>query len=509
MDKGELVGGRYRLRDVLGSGGMAHAWRADDEELGRPAVVKTPRFDFGAEDGYDTDDIIRDRAERLGRFRREADLLSRLRHPGIPEAYGAGDHQGQPYIAMQFIDGQTLHDFLREHWPLPVAAAIAIATQVATALDAAHQLRIVHRDLKPHNILLAHSGRVFVIDFGIAKPLWSDATRYTSAGSSIGSTGYKAPEQLLEDTITPQTDLYVLGCVLHLLLTGQPPFIATKERGSIVRQHLHEAARSLTTHGVHVPDELDRLVLHLLEKTANKRPTGAAKVVAAMARYLPRLGDPAPDPVLTPDPTLFFRTPEAMQASDAPPRNPGRTSPQTMRHSRPSRFVTRAQATDRLTLLLDESRAGDLDAACARFAELLQIAERSFGNPDQLVDRIRLGYADSLRLAGECARAAAIYTALDDALLSQPGRDDVETTGLVLCARLGAAESLAALDELQDGGLAALREAAAHIPLLPEQLAHDVARRCRAVGVQLQELGYDDEEARRLLAALPEPGEPA
>lgn len=498
MKSGDLVARRYRLRDILGSGGMAHAWRAVDEETGRLVVVKTPRLDIEI---HETQDALRDRRERLGRFSREAELLAQVRHPGIPEAYAQDKHDGRPFLVMQFINGQTLHDFLNEHWPLPTAAAVAIAYQVTEALGAAHMCDVVHRDLKPHNILLAHGGRVFLIDFGIAKPLWSDATRYTATGASVGTDGYKAPEQLLERDITPATDLYVLGCVLYRLLTGRPPFVRERSGRGIVDQHINDAPVPPSVH-VAVPGNLERLVLRLLAKDPRDRPADTAEVLAMLDPHLPHLGDPTPEPALTPDPTLLFRTPGAVRASDAPSVQPSPIRPAPPRRSRSHRFLSRPGASARLEQAKEDLRAGNPELARRALEELLRGAVRSFGEPDILIDRIRLALADSLRLIGECEQAAERYAELAGDRGLPPDEND-ERTAIVLCARLGEAECLAAVGQVEDGGLAVLRACVPLVARLPRRLIAEVVERCQELGVQLMELGYDVEAARRLLDELP------
>ncbi|XES00434.1 serine/threonine-protein kinase [Streptomyces sp. S1D4-11] len=215
---GELVDRRYELTASLGQGGMAQVWRAREVATGRDVAVKFLRLDSEGLRRLDPYEREAELAVLYARFRREVELLSSLDHPGIPELYGHGSHGGMPYIAMRLVTGVTLRAFLDEHNTLPLASAVAVASQVAQALACAHTLPVVHRDLKPQNIMIDDDGVPTLLDFGIAKPLRADATRYTAHGSTLGSRGYQAPEQILEKEPTARTDIYSFGCVIYELL---------------------------------------------------------------------------------------------------------------------------------------------------------------------------------------------------------------------------------------------------------------------------------------------------
>jgi serine/threonine protein kinase len=313
MRAGDVLANRYQLTEMLGKGGMAEVWRAEDLELRRTVAVKFLRPDpFLA--------ACSDEAERreefrvvCHRFRREGSLLGRLHHPGIPELYDSGTHGDEPYIVMRYIDGVSLHEFIERH-TITVDVAAAIAAQITDALICAHALPVVHRDLKPYNILIGQDGTAALIDFGIAKPLGPGTTGYTRQGSTVGSRGYQAPEQILEGQITPATDLYALGCVLYFMLAGRPPFIGD----GMPAQHLSHNPLPLLAFKSDIPAELDNLTLQLLEKNPDDRPPDARAVRALLDPYLPRLGDAAPSPRFIPDPTAVFRTPSSHPQPIAP-----------------------------------------------------------------------------------------------------------------------------------------------------------------------------------------------
>jgi serine/threonine protein kinase len=170
---GELLGGRYRLIEPLGEGGMATIYRAHDEQLGRDVAVKVLRPEYGRDSAF------------VARFRQEAQAAASLNHPNVVNVFDYGTDRGVPFIVMELIDGGDLQSLIREEAPLPPIAAAEIARQIADALAAAHARGIVHRDIKPSNVLLASGGRVKVVDFGIARA-FSEA-QLTLPGTTLGS----------------------------------------------------------------------------------------------------------------------------------------------------------------------------------------------------------------------------------------------------------------------------------------------------------------------------------
>src|SRR5215472_4907760 len=211
-----VLGGRYVLEEVLGTGGMATVWRASDRVLDRPVAVKVLSPQLAADAGF------------AARFEREARHAARLTHPRLVTVFDCGTDAGRPFIVMELIEGRTLRQVLDQAGPLPPGQAAAIAVQVSEALEVAHAAGLVHRDIKPANIALS-GGEVKVLDFGIARA--DGLSGGTRTLGVLGTAAYLSPEQASGGPVGPQSDLYSLGCVLFEMLTGAPPFAADSAVG--------------------------------------------------------------------------------------------------------------------------------------------------------------------------------------------------------------------------------------------------------------------------------------
>lgn len=293
---GELLNDRYELGDVVGSGGMGAVYRATDTRLGRTVAVKILRG------GPLTDDVAR------ARMRSEASLAASINHPGVAQVYDYEEdrsaHGGLTFIVMEFIEGHSLAQLLRERGPMPSDQVMSVVVQVAEGLQAAHDAGIVHRDLKPANIMLTPAGRTVLVDFGIARSATSEPL--TSTGAMVGTAEYMSPEQSSGRSATPQSDLYALGVVAYHCLTGVSPF----RRDSPIATAMAHLNDDLPSVGVEVPADVMRLVGSLTAKNPSDRPTSAAAVAleaaqigAAGAIELPETFEmPAGEPP-TPEPT--------------------------------------------------------------------------------------------------------------------------------------------------------------------------------------------------------------
>jgi eukaryotic-like serine/threonine-protein kinase len=261
-----LNDGRYELEEFPFPGGsMAQVWPGRDTKLDREVVVKFIRLPQGTPD---EDEVRR-------RFRRESRITARLAHPGVPAVYDVGVDDSRPFMVMQRIRGITVNDLVAEQDRVPVGWAAAIGAQIAAVLHAAHRAGLIHRDLKPANVMLEPNGGVKVLDFGLAAaPTLAEFSRITQTGEYLGTPAYMAPEQIESNVTEPATDLYALGCTLHRMLAGEPLFDAST-RYSVMRRHLTEAPPPLRTLRPDVPGGLERLVLDLLEKKPQDRPSGA------------------------------------------------------------------------------------------------------------------------------------------------------------------------------------------------------------------------------------------
>ena len=224
-----VVGGRYRLIDVIGRGGTAEVWRAHDEALGRTIAIKlvTVPTDEGA--------------QRAGE---EARLLAGLSHPSLVPVYDAGtDEDDRPWVVMELVEGETLGDTIRRG-PLDVVRTAQVGKAVAEALAYVHARDLVHRDVKPGNVLMGRDGRVRLTDFGIARLV--DAAKVTATGMTVGTASYLAPEQVAGEPVGPAADVYALGLVLLECLTGEREYAGSTVEVALARLHRQP----------HVPDTL-------------------------------------------------------------------------------------------------------------------------------------------------------------------------------------------------------------------------------------------------------------
>jgi len=268
------LGAAYTIARELGGGGMARVFVARDEQLGRDVVVKVLAPELSQELSTE-------------RFGREIRLAAGLQEPHIVPVLTAGTTtSGLPFYTMPYVAGESLRARLdRGPVPLPVAEAVSVLRDVATALEHAHAQGIVHRDIKPENILL--SGRTAVVtDFGIAKALEASKTHtpggtLTQAGVSIGTPMYMAPEQALGDTIDARADLYAWGVVAYELLAGRPPFVETSAQKLIVAHVLDQPA-PLAALAPAASSVLAELVMRCLAKDVAHRPQTAAALIAAL-----------------------------------------------------------------------------------------------------------------------------------------------------------------------------------------------------------------------------------
>jgi len=266
VEAGTEIAGRYVLEKLLGSGAMGDVWLGTDRQLERRVAVK----------------VMRDPLDDPRRFQREARIAARLQHPGITVVHDVGTHEGLPFIVMELLHGRDLFSMLGQtpDRRLPVETAVSLIVQAAGALQAAHAGHVIHRDLKPANLFLQDNGLLKICDFGIAR--LADATEgLTSAGYVIGSAPYMSPEQCEGTEIDGRSDLYSLGCVLYELLTGQPPF-ATGGRRAIMDQHLTKQPSGPRTLRPDIPRELDTIILNMLAKDPNDRPSSASDVATAL-----------------------------------------------------------------------------------------------------------------------------------------------------------------------------------------------------------------------------------
>ncbi len=275
---GRVLAGRYRLNRAIASGGMAQVWEATDQTLARRVAVKILHPHLAQDESF------------VRRFRAEAIAVARLAHPSIVSVYDTLTDDGVNAIVMELVTGTTMRADLDQHGPLQLTAVLAIGTQVADALGAAHASGLVHRDVKPANILLSADGRVLVADFGIAKA--AEGADLTGDGSMVGTAKYLAPEQVEGGPVDGRTDLYALGVVLYEALTGTPPFTADTDASTALAR-LHRDPVPLRQLRPQIPPAVEQVVLRALAR----RPADRFPDAAAMRRALLAAGaDPSKAP---------------------------------------------------------------------------------------------------------------------------------------------------------------------------------------------------------------------
>jgi serine/threonine-protein kinase len=269
---GDLLQGRYRIQERLGSGGMASVWRAVDEVLGRTVAVK-------ALDGRS----LEDPASR-SRLCAEARILARLNHPRIAAVYDFGFVDGIPYLVMELVEGVTLSTLAAAPDGVPWDLAVRICAQVAQALDVAHERGLVHRDVSPGNILWTDDG-VKVIDFGLC----ASAGDPEETDGLLGTPAYMAPERIEGETVRPASDMYALGVVLYRALANRLPW-PTESVMQLLGAHRHQPPQPLDVPGVPAP--VKRICERCLSKDPADRPT-AAEMATVLGEVLDGQGDPA------------------------------------------------------------------------------------------------------------------------------------------------------------------------------------------------------------------------
>ncbi len=264
----QLVAERYEVRGPLGHGAMAVVDLAEDLELGRPVALKRL-----AENLARADDIRR-------RFLREAQLAARLSHPNVVRVYDVGEDEGRPFIAMEYVEGETLAELVARRGRLPAVEAAALGAQACAGLAAAHAAGLVHRDVKPQNLLLCSDGTLKLGDFGIAFGE-NDGTQLTQAGTVLGTAAYVAPEQARGERVTAAADIYGIGAVLYELLTAEPPrrAVSFAELGEDDAFRLPDLASRVPD----APPELVAAVAQCLSIRPEERPYSAAALARRLA----------------------------------------------------------------------------------------------------------------------------------------------------------------------------------------------------------------------------------
>ena len=354
--------GRYALTEEIGRGSMGTVYRASDPLIERTVAVKTidlAKLDDGS-------------LEPRARFLREAKAAGRLSHPGIVTIYDVGEIEDTAFTVMELVEGRSLKDILDRGEKIPLAAALAILSQTADALDFAHRHGVVHRDVKPGNVMLTRHSTVKITDFGIAR---IDQTKRTRTGILVGSPGYMSPEQLSGKPIDGRSDVFSLGSLLYELATGRGPFDAERPEDVVtlmtnITSRPHEPPSGIN---VALPASIDEIVAKALAKRPADRYRSAGDMANDLRRALEQDVPIAPDEpdiarlavspdVLLPDFDLFAET------GTAAPR-PAPAAPEPAPAATPGSAA--APPTGLLARLRSQAEAIERDATGARAADRL------------------------------------------------------------------------------------------------------------------------------------------
>jgi serine/threonine protein kinase len=319
---GELLGGRYRVLELLGAGGMGSVFRAVDEQTHVPVAVKVLA------------DALPDEHASEARFRQEISASKLFSHPNLVATLDSGEaDDGTPFFVMELVEGPSLFALVRSEGRLAPARALELVRGVVTGLEHMHAHGAIHRDIKPANIMVdQHGGREVakILDFGVIKATEGHALTVlalTQAGTVMGSVSYMPPERLTGADFDHRSDLYAAGCVLFELLTGRPPYVGELPAETI-GMHINAEIPWVAERGVAIPEGLEDLVRQMLAKVPSERPASATEVRLRLERLRPLVraaptsqsralvGD---DASLQAEPTAFLTPAEQRAAIQAQP----------------------------------------------------------------------------------------------------------------------------------------------------------------------------------------------
>jgi eukaryotic-like serine/threonine-protein kinase len=269
---GQLIGERYEVEELVGTGGMSSVYRARDNVLERRVALKVLHEHFSSDPEY------------VERFRREARAIARLNHPNIVTVIDRGEFEGRQFIVFEHVPGENLKEIVEREGPLPVSEALALTHQIARGLGFAHEHGVVHRDVKPQNVLLDESGVAKVTDFGIARSL-DPSDELTETGTLLGTSDYIAPEQATGQLVDERSDQYSLGVLLYELLTGEVPYPGETFM-AIAMRHVRDPVPSVRERRADVPAPVDAIVARAMAKRPEDRFPSMEAMMAAIEACL-------------------------------------------------------------------------------------------------------------------------------------------------------------------------------------------------------------------------------
>jgi tetratricopeptide (TPR) repeat protein/predicted Ser/Thr protein kinase/TolB-like protein len=264
LEPGTVLAGRYEILDVLGKGGMGSVYKAQDQELDRLVALKVIRPELARN------------AAIVDRFKQELRLSHLVTHKNVIRMYDLGEDAGLRFITMEFVAGRDLRSIIEERRKIPPAETVGILQQICRALEAAHAVGILHRDLKPQNIMQDATGRVVVMDFGLARTIEGDGM--TQSGALVGTMEYMSPEQALGKDLDQRSDIFALGLICYEMLSGNMPFRAESALASLIKR-TQERADPITTINPLVPGALSGIVAKCLERDINLRYASTSDIL--------------------------------------------------------------------------------------------------------------------------------------------------------------------------------------------------------------------------------------
>ena len=259
---GMVIGGRYEIQELIGTGGMSDVYRAKDNKLNRNVAVKVLKQEFSENRDF------------VAKFRREAEAAANLMHPNIVTVYDVGEENGISYIVMELVDGYTLKQYIEKKSRLTISECISIAIPIASGIEAAHNNGIIHRDIKPQNVIISKDGKVKVTDFGIAKTTTSN----TISSNVMGSVHYTSPEQARGGFSDEKSDIYSLGITLFEMVTGRVPFNGDTTV-AIAIKHIQEEMPSPRIYVEDIPISIEQIILKCTQKSPDRRYQKMSEVI--------------------------------------------------------------------------------------------------------------------------------------------------------------------------------------------------------------------------------------
>ncbi|MFG2517563.1 serine/threonine-protein kinase [Streptomyces sp. NPDC048527] len=282
MDISKLIGGRFKVKDHPVSGAMGDVWPAVDTKLGRTVALKFLARRRLRQQGAATEFTD----WTVKRFGREGVAMARVSHTHVAQIYDTGEHEGELYIVMEYVQGRSLAAYLQEGPTLTLERTVRWTREICEGLYAAHSSEVLHHDIKPDNIMITNEGKVKIVDFGLAS--FADVTQ---SHTGVGTALYKAPERWAGSPGSVRSDLYSVGCVLYEMLTGRVPFGSPQDDPLTVgRMHQDNSPAPPSAHRPGVPQQLDLIARILLAKDPGERPRNAEAVAVVMSDIQHSLG---------------------------------------------------------------------------------------------------------------------------------------------------------------------------------------------------------------------------